>query len=341
MATKRSDKTVTIRNVADQAGVSISTVSRVLNDRAGVGERTRRAVQKTIEELNFQPDLAARELVSRRAVTVGWSDARDARRLHFFATLMREHLFAKLYREGYRVEDVPTGDDGLPSYLTDVMILVTPHPADPRFTYLSQKNVPFVVSGVTPQQRSAGPDDYDGGKQVAQHLLQLGHQNISVLAGKRSANENFLTPSMVSGYMNKRVRGFLDTLERAGVKTGEVQVLHCDYSSLGAFLTLRHALEAGLRVTAVFALSDEMALGAVAALNDKGLSVPEDVSVVGFDDMPEIGSNLTTVRQDIPLFAATLADLAGEAVALERPRQVTLPVQLVVRGTTELAKHAR
>ena len=329
-----SSKTVTIRDVANSAGVSISTVSRVLNERAGVGEKTRLLVKGAIERLQFQPDLAARELVSRRTKTVGWSDVRNARRLHPFATLIREHLFGRLYKEGYRVEDVATDENGFPTYTTDVMILATPHPADPRIDYLEKEKVPYVISGVTPGRRSAGPDDYDGGRQVAQHFLRLGHERFAVLAGRWSANEHFLFPSVVGSHMNSRARGFLETLGHEGVDTNTVQHLYCDYSSLGAFLSVRDALTINHGFTAIFALSDEMAVGAVKALEDVGLTVPEKVSIIGFDDMPEIGSNLTTVRQNIPLFADSLADLADEALMGNVVRQITLPVQLVVRGTS-------
>ncbi len=103
---------------------------------------------------------------------------------------------------------------------------------------------------------------------------------------------------------------------------------------LGAYRALRRALDAGRRFSAVFAASDEMAQGAVAALEDAGLGVPRDVSVVGFDDLPEFGEGLTTVRQDIGKVAETAVTLLKEGLAGKPVRHEVIPVQLVVRGTT-------
>ena len=325
---------VTIQEVASTAGVSVSTVSRVLNDRAGVGEGARRAVLEAVRRLDYRPDQAARELVMRKTATVGWNDAHGARRLHPFATLMRERLFAALYAQGYRVEDVPSGEDGLPERLTDVMVVASPSPDDPRFVHLERQEVPFVVSGVVEGLRCVGPDDADGGRQAAQHLLRLGHRTLLVLTGKVPLGGAFWRPSIVGSLADARLVGFRAELHAQRVPFTSAHILTCDYTSLGAFFAVREALRAGRDFTALFALSDEMAVGAAAAIQDAGRFIPEDVSLIGFDDLPEMGGAFTTVKQDIPLFADTLAELTQEAARGMRPRRIVLPVQLVVRGTT-------
>jgi LacI family transcriptional regulator len=330
---------VTIQQVAQEAGVSVSTVSRVLNDRAGVGKRTRQMVKDTIKRLDFKPDVAARELVARKTLTIGWNDAYGSRRLYPFATLVREQLFNRFYREGYRIEDVPCGENGLPTHLTDAMIIATPRPDDPRLLYLTQQNVPFVVAGIVPNARCAGPDDEDGGKQAAGHLLRLGHRTFLVVMGTSGLPSFPRGVTLSSGLSNKRLLGFRQALKEEGLELENERVITCDDSTLGAFFAVREVLRKGVPFTAIFALSDEMAVGAIAAVQDRGKHVPGDVSVVGFDDMPEIGTLLTTIRQDIPAYTEALAKLTFEAIDFEKQRQSVIPVQLVVRGTTGAAPH--
>jgi LacI family transcriptional regulator len=330
---------VTIQQVAREAGVSASTVSRVLNDRAGVGQRTRQIVKDTIQRLDFKPDVAARELVARKTLTIGWNDAYGSRRLYPFATLVREQLFNHFYRAGYRIEDVPCAENGLPTHLTDAMIIATPRPDDPRLLYLTHHNVPFVVAGLVPNTRCAGPDDKDGGHQAAGHLVRLGHRSFLVLMGKTGLPSFGLSPSLSSGLADQRLLGFRQALQEAGLELENEHIITCDYSTLGAFFATREASRRNVPFTAIFALSDEMAVGAIAAIQDSGKSVPEDVSVVGFDDMPEIGTLLTTLHQDIDAYTEALAKLTLESLDHERQRQMVIPVQLVVRGTTGPAVH--
>lgn len=339
MSIENKKTVVTIQQVAQEAGVSVSTVSRVLNDRAGVGKRTRQMVKDTIKRLDFKPDVAARELVARKTLTIGWNDAYGSRRLYPFATLVREQLFNRFYREGYRIEDVPCGENGLPTHLTDAMVLATPHSDDPRFLYLTQHDVPFVVAGIVPNARCAGPDDEDGGRQAAGHLLRLGHDSFLVVMGTSGLASSVRALPFSSGLSNKRLIGFRNSLKEAGLELESERVITCDDSTLGAFFAVRDVLRRGLPFTAIFALSDEMAVGAIAAVQDSGKSVPGDVSVVGFDDMPEIGTLLTTIRQDIAAYTEALAKLTLEALEHEKQRHMVIPVQLVVRGTTGPAAH--
>jgi len=131
-----------------------------------------------------------------------------------------------------------------------------------------------------------------------------------------------------------RHRGYCTALEEANIPVRPELMLGGDFTSLGGYRAIRRALEKGLEFSAVFAASDEMAIGIIAALEDAGLKVPVDVSVVGFDDLPEIGEELTTIRQDIAKLAATTVTLLKEGLAGKPVRQERLPVQLIVRGTT-------
>ena len=323
----------TIHAVAAAAGVSVSTVSRVLNDRPGVKARTKQIVLDTIERLNYTPDLTARELSFRQAARVGLTTSYGNRRLTPFATLFREQLFKELYQQGFRYEDVSALPTGMPERVTDVMILAGLLDDDPRVAYMRDRGVPFVVLGDADNTHSVVSDDYQGGYQAAEHLLRLNHKDVLLVSGgsPRPHKPQFTTLGQAAF---ERQRGFGDALAAAGVPFGPKQVLPGDFTTLGGFLAVDRALKAGAEFSAVFALSDEMAEGAVTALEEAGLRVPGDVSVVGYDDLPEIGETFTTVRQDIGGFVATTVDLLREALEGEPPRHVKLPVKLVVRGTT-------
>lgn len=313
---------ITIQDVAAAAGVSTGTVSRVLNERPGVRPATRSRVLRAIEILEYQPDQAARAL-SRQPLRVGLSVAAGTRRLTPFFMLFLENLISELQQHGYRLEEVPARPDGLPQWLSDGMILHGAHDDDPRLAYLQREGVPFVLVGRASGVRWVRPDDHDGGLQATRHLLNLGHRQILYLGG-------LLTDQA----FQDRHHGYRTAFNETGLTPEREWLLDGDFTTLGAYRALRRAYADGLRFSAIFAASDEMALGAIAALQDLGLNVPLDVSVVGFDDLPEIGTQLTTVRQEIGQIAATAVTLLREGLRGAPVRQLTIPVQLVARGTT-------
>jgi LacI family transcriptional regulator len=313
----------TIGKVAEVAGVSTGTVSRVLNNRNGVHARTRQAVLNAIASLEYRPDQAARELSFRQTTKVGLSIGLGSRRLIPFFMLFLEHLITELQIDGYRLEEILTRPDGLPERLTDAMILFGAHDDDPRIRYLQQEKIPFVLIGHCEGTRWVMPDDYNGGLEATRHLIRLGHKEILHVSGIMT-NQTF----------HDRYQGYQDALNEAGIKPKREGLLDGDFTTLCAYRVVRKTFEQNPKATAVFAASDEMALGVIAALEDVGLKVPLDVSVVGFDDLPEIADNLTTVRQDIQALAARAVALLKEGLRGESVRHELIPIQLMVRGTT-------
>lgn len=312
----------TIEDVARASGVSTGTVSRVLNLRAGVSHATRERVLGAIQRLDYSPDQAARAL-SRRQVSVGLSLASGARRLTPFFMLFIEHLIAVLQNDGYRFEELQDLADGPPAHLPSGVILHGPHADDPRLARLREASLPFVLVGRAPGVRWVAPDDLAGGLEATRHLVKLGHRDIVHLGGLMSQQA-----------FQDRFQGYRQALEEAGIQARRDLLLDGDFTTLGGYRATRRFLESGGRASAIFAASDEMALGAIAALEDLGHDVPLDVSVVGFDDLPELGRSLTTVRQDIRAIATTAVTLLKEAMHHAPARTVTVPVQLVARGTT-------
>src|SRR5690606_7484859 len=223
----------------------------------------------------YQPDRAARELSNRRPVTVGLSTAYGNRRLIPFFMLFLEHLMDELATSGLRLRDVPTGRDGLPAEPADAYILFGAHADDPRIADLQSRGVPFVLIGHQDGVRSVAADDVAGGKRAAEHLLRLGHTEALHVTG-----------DLGSQAMADRAAGFLAVYVQA--RATEPRILQCDdLSALGAYRAVTRSLTSSA-YTAVFAATDEMANGVIAALTDAGYRVPSDVSVIGFDDMPEI-----------------------------------------------------
>jgi LacI family transcriptional regulator len=320
---KPSNARATIGEVARLAGVSTGTVSRVLNNRNGVHALTRQVVLNAMQSLEYRPDQAARELSFRQPTKVGLSIGLGSRRLIPFFMLFLEHLITKLQTDGYRLEEIPTRKDGLPERLTDAMVLFGAHDDDPRIRYLQKESIPFVLVGHYEGTRWVMPDDYNGGLEATRHLLRLGHKEILHVSGLMT-NQTF----------HDRYQGYQDALREAGLKAKREWLLDGDFTTLAAYRVVRRHYEKGSRATAIFAASDEMALGVIAALEDVGLKVPLDVSVVGFDDLPEISENLTTVRQDIQALAAKTVTLLKEGLRGQAVRHELIPIQLMVRGTT-------
>ena len=311
----------TIQDVARTAGVSTGTVSRVLNGRPGVKEATRTAVLEAVTSLEYRPDTAARQLSGGRAKRIGFHVSAHGSRFSPFYMLFTEHLITGFEDEGYRLDDIPSRPDGLPVRLPDGMVLFGVHDDDTRIPYLKAQGVPFVLEGHAPGQRWVRAADYSGSRQATEHLVRLGHTKILHLGGDPSGQAAF-----------DRLRGYRDVLSEHGLVA--LTPLNGGFTVLGAYRAVRQALAVGPSFSALFAASDEMAQGAMAALEDAGLKVPGDVSVVGFDDLPEFGEGLTTVRQDIARIAATAVTLLKEGLAGKPVRHEVVPVQLVVRGTT-------
>lgn len=317
--------TPTIRDVAGAVGVSVGTVSRALNQRSGVHPLTRQRVFEAVERLGYDPDRAARELSNRRPVTVGLSVAHGHRRLIPFFVLFLEHLLDGLASGGFRIRDVPTDDDGLPSELVDAYVLLGAHPDDPRIVHLQAKGIPFVLVGHKEGVRSVAADDVGGGRMAAEHLLRLGHRELL-----------HVTADLHSQAPADRAHGFAEAIRAAGVSP-RPPLVGDRLDALSAYRALRahlEAMDASERPTAIFASTDEAAVGCIAAANDLGLRVPHDLSVIGFDDMPEIGVGLSTVRQDIGRLAKVAIELLHEGLQGAAVRSVRLPVHLLSRGTT-------
>ncbi|HLT11071.1 MAG TPA: LacI family DNA-binding transcriptional regulator [Micromonosporaceae bacterium] len=332
---------VTITAIARAAGVSVPTVSRVVNGRSDVSPQTRERVEQLLRQHGYRGraprakpstgllDLVFHDLTRPWAVEIirGVTEAAaSANVATVVSALDRRNISAQQWLQSVRNRS------------TDGVILVTSgneHPWAPQVRRLDVPVVQIDLAGLPGGQTpTIGATNWSGGLAATEHLLSLGHRRIGMIAGPRR-----LLCSRA------RLDGYRAALDAAGTEVDEDLVRYGDFGHESGLAAATALLEMPDPPTAIFAASDVMALGVYEAARRKGLRVPEDVSVVGFDDLPEVryaAPALTTVRQPLSemgmLAARTVVRLAsGES--LESPR-IELVTALVVRDSTAPPKKA-
>jgi LacI family transcriptional regulator len=330
----------TIADVATRAGVGVATVSRVLNGHANVRQTTRTRVLDAIEALNYRPSPLARNLSLRRTHVIGvvvpfFTSPSAVERVRGVANALarspydlmlfdiesedrREHAF-QLFDRGDR---------------SDGLLIVSLIPPDDEVERLRSARLPVVlVDAPHPAFPSIVVDDVKGGELATMHLIELGHRRIAFVGDK--SPDPFRFASSLD-----RTRGYERALAHAGIELRWEYMCEGTKSHHVARSTAIDLLRLPERPTAVFAASDIQALGVLDAARILGIKVPEELSVIGFDDI-DISAyvGLTTVRQ--PLFESgrrggelLLQMLAGAGEELGDPHTEQLPLELVIRATT-------
>lgn len=336
--TGHDNRRPTMADVARRAGVSEAAVSYVFNDRPGVGAQRRRRILEAAEELGFRPNRVAKALRAGRTHALGLLVGEIQHPAYWeFAT----GAIKRAEAHGYSVFITVAGDDGripeaqvqaLEEHQVDGLIFTTAVEADrPMLELLIRRRVPIVLfsrrlAGL--EVDFVGVDEIAGGRRQVDHLVRLGHRRIGILSG----------PSRSSA-VAERVAG-----NRAALRSAGLELPPAWYAE-GA-LTPEQGYEMGQKVlgqggprpTALVCSSDPIALGAIDAAWDLGLRVPEDVAIVGFDDVTPGASRpiqLTTVRAPRAEMGALAMNLLLERVQDDRldAREVILPSELVVRRT--------
>jgi DNA-binding LacI/PurR family transcriptional regulator len=322
-----------IRDVARVAGVSHQTVSRVLNAHPSLRDSTKQRVLEVMEELQYRPNRAARALVTARSRTIGVLTTRSDQ----YGPASSIRAIEEAAREaGYLVltsSVTSTGRDALREALAHLveqsvegLVIIAPQQRVVEAISELSVEIPYVTMQSTALTDDTVPsvDQIGGARLATRHLIELGHRDIYHLAGPQDWIE-----------AEARMRGFLDEMGAQEVPT--TAPILGDWSAEFGY----HAGREMLRIrdfTAIFSSNDQMALGLIHAIHEAGLSVPGDVSVVGFDDIPEAAHfwpPLTTVRQDFAelgrrCIARLLEGLTGDA---ERYRGTIAP-ELIVRKST-------
>ncbi len=332
---------VTIEQVADLAQVSRSTVSRVLNDHPNVSRTVRERVLRVIDETGYTPEAAARSLASRRADAIGVLIPRSTGFIFtdpFFHHVIQGITDASTRRGYFLMLATVTSEMErgfynriLRSRHFDGVIMLSSDIDDPILPLLIRDRTPLVMIGHHPYLQKVDwvdVDNREGARQAVEHLIGLGHRCIATITG----------PLQMVAALDRR-DGYKQALLEAGLPIQADLIVEGDFTQEGGFVAMKRLLSGSPHPTAVFVASDSMAVGALRAAHEAGFSVPRDLALVGFDDLPIASySNppLTTVHQPIYEIGATAAELLLDRLEGKcgGTSQVCLETRLVIRDSS-------
>lgn len=322
----------TITDVARAAGVSVATVSKAINDRDGVSASTHAHVLSVVAELGYESSLVATSMRRGRTHVIGVLVAE----FEPFALQLLQGVSTALQGTAYDVlayaGTVSAGDhlgwerrslSRLGGTLIDGAILVTPT------TMPAQASVPIVA--VDPHTGPDGPAtvavlNVDGARAATEHLIALGHRRIAHLRGRTDLES-----------AHQRESGYRQALEASGIRIDPALIIDGGYRAASATAGAHALLDLADRPTAVFAANDLTAIEMIRVAAERGLTTPDDLSVVGFDDVPQASSHtpqLTTVRQPLVEMGASAVRVLLSMLEGGDPEHVRMPAELVVRAST-------
>lgn len=337
----------TLADVAGRLGVSKMTISRVINSQPGVSENMRARVRIAVDRLGFVPSQRGRSLAVGKSNLIGM----------IVLNVTSEWVWQLVLGAGQAAETIgyqlllrTTGPGEVASFdthrsifgsdLIDGIIIVSWRVPVAFASVLARRSIPAVLIDAyeRPKQFAwISAQDRSGARTASTYLGRLGHRRIAFIGGGDAA------------YLSReRLAGFRDGLKASGIEREQPLEVHGDFSRASGFDLARGLLRRKPRPTAVFAANDEMAVGALDAALERGMAVPGDLSIVGFDDLPiatHVNPALTTVARPYRDMGATavrmMTKLLEAAPGARAATQVDLPVELVVRASTAPPPHKR
>lgn len=326
---------VTLEEIARAAGVSPSTVSRILNGTVRVSSAKRQAVEQAIAQFRYRPNVLARSLASGRTDTIGVLTQTVAS--PFYAEWLRA-IEDALFEPGltpvfvssrWNLEEERSRIEQFIARRVDGIIILHGQLDETRLEEFSRQT-PIVVLGRTLEERPSlvgfPIDNVQGAFDATQHLIAQGHRKIAFIAGPTSHTDAL-----------ERLVGYRMALEEAGIGFDAIRVEQGDFLETGGVAAMERLFERDVGFTAVFCANDQTAYGARLVLYRRGLRVPEDISLVGFDDVPTslyTTPPLTTVRQPIYQLGRQAAEAIVGLIRKEPVTSSPAPLSLVVRETT-------
>lgn len=335
-------KRPTIEDVAARAGVSRQTVSRVINDKGEISAETHARVRAVIEELGYRPSAVAQSMVAGHTRTLGcispnFSDYTFARIIEAAQDEARRHGYFILAGSAPAEADVEPLLEEMLHRRVDGVLAINPH-ADGRNGYfppLLKRGLAVVYLGNSPHGvpvSSVRCNDREGGYRATRLLIDLNHTAIATLVGP--SNEECALD---------RLDGCRQAIAEAGIAPNVGLIACGDWSASSGYRATRRLLDDGMGFSALFAQNDQMAVGAIRALREVGLQVPQDVSVIGFDDIPlasYFDPPLTTFRQPMEESGRRAAQLLIATIQnpTREPEQILIQAQLIERGSCAPAR---
>jgi LacI family transcriptional regulator len=336
---------ITIRDVAAMAEVSNQTVSRVINDRPDVAEDTRSRVWRVIEELNYHPNAIARSLIQQRSlalgvVTAGLRYLGPSQTLNGITFQAEEMGYSLLLKElpGFRTMDTQPLLNTLLARQVEGIIWAVPEIGDNRDWLQPEFEGSLVPTIFLTMETRTGistvsVDNYLGGRMATEHLLSQGYAHIGHLTGPLDWWE-----------ARQRLLGWQDALREAGRPIHDAYTAAGNWSAASGAHEIQRLLDSYPEMDAVFVGNDQMALGVLQIASKKGIRVPEDLAIVGFDGIPEsayYSPPLTTIYQDLRDMGCTaVRELVGMVEESHRdhevvvPKRISLQPELVVRASS-------
>ena len=324
---------VTIQDVAKAAGVSVSTVSRVLNGKVDVAPETQQRVQEVIAQLGYTSNLAARSMRLRRSNLIGLIMPDIG---YPFSAEVMKGVNRAIAESDFDLLVYTTGDvrkhetaahqqryvSLLNNSITEGVVIVASVAAE----FISDAPIVSIDSAVVnPGYPTIHATNYKGAMDAMSYLLGLGHTRIGFIGGR---------PELESAV--RRKNGYCDALLQAGLAVDEALIVPGDYTAGPAAASLRRFLALKDPPTAIFAANDQSAIGVIQAANELGLNIPADLSVIGFDNIPEASYvDLTTVDQFIAEMAYIATNTLFALIDGKPPAEwvVKMPTHLVIRGS--------
>jgi DNA-binding LacI/PurR family transcriptional regulator len=326
----------TIADIARLAGVSKSTVSRALNDSSLIGEETKARIRSIAREHNFQINIPARQLSMQQSRTIAFvthAYHKDFSVADLFGLEIMGGISIGLAAQGYDLlvihvdpHDTKWAHQYFDTGRVDGFILMTSSRKQTHVKALLEINAPFITWGVPqPRQKycSVTGDNFNGGKLAGGHLASLGRRRIGFIGGPDYEME-----------VQQRLEGYRSALQEAGMTPDADLIEFGDFSNTSGAEAMKRLLQKSPDIDAVFVNSDLMAIAAMDAIREHGRRVPEDIAVIGYDDLSiteHSNPPLTTIRQNVPLAGKLLAQNLIQYLQSGMATNVTIPVELIVR----------
>ena len=326
----------TIADIARLAGVSKSTVSRALNDSPLIGEETKERIQAIARQYDYQINAPARRLSLKQSRTIAFvthAYHKEFSVADLFGLEIMGGVSSGLHANGYDMlvihvdpRDAQWAHQYLDTGRVDGFILLTSTRKQSHIKTLLEMRAPFIAWGV-PQPNQSYPsvtgDNFNGGKLATEHLLKTGREKIAFLGGPVEELE-----------VQQRYQGYELALKKAGRDIDPALIAYGDFSNTSGAVAMRKLMEQAPDLDAVFVNSDLMAIAAMDVIREVGRRVPDNIVVVGYDDLSiaeHSNPPLTTIRQNIPMAGKLLAQTLIQYLQTGVVTNVSIPVELIVR----------
>ncbi|SKA78626.1 transcriptional regulator, LacI family [Caloramator quimbayensis] len=335
------EKNLTIKDVAKKAGVSVSTVSRAFNNYSDINPETRENILKIAQELNYKPNIVAKSLSSNRNFRLGMivEDYNITGMLNPLVFQIMMSFKSTADKLGYEVVLLSTNTDTQKSVKLstiysqkqfDGAFIMGLKLSDDYYRELIEFNHPCVLYDIyinNPNVGCVGVDNTKGSFLAVEHLINLGHKKIAMINGHKDAFVSY-----------ERLDGYMLALNRYALPVDKSLIYYADFTDQGAAAAVEELLIRHKDITAIFCASDLMAIGAINALNNRGYSVPDDISIVGFDDLylAQLSNpKLTTIKQDAQAIGESVANLLINLISEQRIGRVVIQPEIVIRESTK------